>query len=95
MLDTVPPLIRVPGIIENANLQRSSRIAVLVQDNYKKIRNFRATLDGKWLLFTNDKARAFIYHFDEHCPAGRHELKIYAEDEAGNASSFTLHFGLR
>jgi hypothetical protein len=92
VLDTIPPTIRVPGIIENANLHRSSRIAVLVQDNYKKIKNFRATLDGNWLLFSNDKARAFIYHFDEHCPAGKHELKIYAEDEAGNAGSLTLHF---
>jgi Peptidase family M23 len=92
VLDTVPPVIRIPGTVENANLQRSSRIAVLVTDNYKKIRNFRATLDGKWLLFTNDKAKAFIYHFDEHCPPGRHELKIYAEDEAGNASGTVLHF---
>jgi len=92
VLDTVPPSIRVPGVVENANLHRSSRIAVLVQDNYKKIKNFRATLDGNWLLFSNDKARAYIYHFDEHCPAGRHELKIYVEDEAGNANSFVLHF---
>jgi len=92
VLDTVPPIIRIPGTVENANLQRSSRIAVVVTDNYEKIKNFRATLDGKWLLFSNDKAKAFIYHFDEHCPPGRHELKIYAEDEAGNASGVTLHF---
>ncbi len=92
VLDTLAPLIRVPGIVENANLRRSSRIVVVVQDNYKKIKNFRALLDGKWLLFTNDKARAFIYHFDEHCRPGKHELKIYAEDEAGNGSSVLLHF---
>jgi hypothetical protein len=92
VLDTLSPLIRIPGIVENANLRRSTRIVVLVQDNYKKIKNFRAELDGKWLLFTNDKARAFIYHFDEHCGPGRHELKIYAEDEAGNAAGTSLHF---
>ena len=92
VLDTLAPVIRVPGIVENANLRRSSRIAVIVQDNYKKVKNFRATLDGKWLLFSNDKARAFLYHFDEHCRPGRHELKIYAEDEAGNGSSVLLHF---
>jgi len=63
-----------------------------VEDNFKKIRSFRATLDGNWLLFTNDKARAFIYHFDEHCKPGKHELKIYAEDEAGNSSVQVLHF---
>jgi murein DD-endopeptidase MepM/ murein hydrolase activator NlpD len=92
VLDTEPPLIRVPGVIENANLQRSSRMVVFVEDNYRKIRNFRATLDGKWLMFTNDKARAFIYHFDEHCKQGKHELIIYAEDEAGNPASQVIHF---
>ena len=92
VLDTVPPTIRIPGIAENANLRRSQRLSVLVRDNYHKIKNFRATLDGKWLLFSNDKARAYIYNFDEHCSPGKHELKIYAEDEAGNTSSHTLHF---
>jgi murein DD-endopeptidase MepM/ murein hydrolase activator NlpD len=92
VMDTIPPVISVPGIAENANLSKSSRIAVLVQDNYKKIKNFRGTLDGKWVLFSNDKAKAFIYHFDEHCQRGKHEMKIYVEDEAGNASIFLLHF---
>jgi len=92
VLDTVSPIIRFPGIVENANLHRSSRIAVLVTDNYKSVRNFKATLDGKWLLFSNDKARAFIYNFDEHCAPGKHVLNIYAEDEAGNASAAVLHF---
>ncbi len=92
VLDTIPPEIHVPGVSENANLQRSNRIAVLVEDNYKKIKNFKGSLDGRWLLFSNDKAKAFIYHFDEHCPPGKHELKIYAEDEAGNESTMILHF---
>jgi hypothetical protein len=92
ILDTIPPVISVRGIVENANLQRSDRIAVLVEDNNKKVKNFRGTLDGKWLMFTNDKARAFIYHFDEYCKPGKHELKIYAEDEAGNSTTKVLHF---
>jgi hypothetical protein len=92
ILDTIPPVVRIPGMVENANLQRSSRIVVLVDDNNKKIKNFRATLDGNWLLFSNDKAKAFIYHFDDHCKSGRHELKIYVEDEAGNASGAVMHF---
>ncbi|HLA59278.1 MAG TPA: M23 family metallopeptidase [Puia sp.] len=92
ILDTLPPVIRIPGVVENANLRRSSRIAVVVTDNYKKIKSFRATLDGNWLLFTNDKARAFIYHFDEHCKPGKHELKIFTEDEAGNSASSVIHF---
>ena len=92
VVDTIPPSIRIPGIVEHANLKRSSRIAVLVQDNYKQVKNFRATLDGKWLLFTNDKSKAYIYHFDEHCKPGKHELKLRVEDEAGNRADMVLHF---
>jgi hypothetical protein len=91
-LDTIPPVIRIPGVVENANLKRSSRIAIIVTDNYKKIKSFRAALDGNWLLFTNDKAKAFIYQFDEHCKPGKHELKIQTEDEAGNAAATVIHF---
>jgi len=91
-IDTIPPVIRIPGIVENANLKRSSRIAIIVTDNYRKLRSFRATLDGNWLLFTNDKAKAFIYHFDEHCKPGKHELKIQTQDEAGNAAVKVIHF---
>ena len=92
VLDTIPPLINLPGMVENGRMQRSSKIVVLIEDNFDKIKNFRAMLDGKWLLFTNDKARAFIYHLDERCSLGKHELKIYAEDEAGNSALKVLHF---
>ena len=40
VLDTLPPVIRIPGVVENANLRRSSRIVVVVTDNYKKIKSF-------------------------------------------------------
>jgi murein DD-endopeptidase MepM/ murein hydrolase activator NlpD len=90
--DTEPPSISIPGIAENANLQKSSHIAVRVHDNFEQIKSFRATLDGNWLLFSNDKAKAFIYHFDAHCSRGKHELKITATDEAGNVGEKVLHF---
>ena len=56
------------------------------------VKNVRAELDGKWLRFTNDKYRAFIYQFDEKCLGGPHELKISAEDEAGNKTSDVVQF---
>ncbi len=92
VMDSLPPQISFPGIVDNANLQGSPRLVVLVRDNYRKIKNFRATLDGHWLLFSNDKEKAFVYHFDEHCAPGRHELRISAEDEAGNRAERILNF---
>lgn len=89
--DQEPPVIRA-GFADGANLSKAGRIAITVSDNNDDISNFRAELDGKWLCFTNDKGRAFIYIFDEKCPPGTHELKISAEDLAGNKTEKIFHF---
>ncbi|MEP7228956.1 MAG: peptidoglycan DD-metalloendopeptidase family protein [Ginsengibacter sp.] len=89
--DSTPPLI-VGGFADNANLSKSTRIVFVPKDDNDEIKNFKAELDGNWLMFTNDKGRSFIYHFDEMCSRGNHELTISAQDEAGNTSQKTLHF---
>lgn len=83
LIDNDPPEI-VIGFAEGANLSKATRIVFTIKDNLDKFKNVRAELDGKWLRFTNDKGRNFIYRFDEKCMSGNHELKITAEDEAGN-----------
>ncbi|HEX4851632.1 MAG TPA: M23 family metallopeptidase [Puia sp.] len=89
--DNEPPVISA-GFKDGARLTNASRIAIHVRDNLGEIGRFRAELDGKWLLFSNDKERAFIYKFDEHCSRGKHQLKITARDEAGNSASKTFTF---
>lgn len=90
--DTSPPAIIPVGIREGMNAAKINRIAFVIKDNTKVIENFTAYLDGKWLRFSNDKGSAFIYRFDEHCPAGEHELKISVEDCVGNSAERTYHF---
>jgi len=58
----------------------------------EEIKNVRVELDGKWLRFTNDKGKTFLYYFDEKCMAGEHALTIHAEDEAGNVIEKTYNF---
>ena len=91
VLDKEPPVILPVGNI-SGNLSRSAWIAFTVRDNLESFKNFRAELDGKWLRFTNDKGRTFIYRFDEMCPPGQHTLKITVEDEAGNSASREFQF---
>jgi murein DD-endopeptidase MepM/ murein hydrolase activator NlpD len=91
MRDTIPPGITV-SFPEGANLAKSTRITFTVRDNLPGIKNVRAELDGKWLRFTNDKGRSFIYQFDEKCLAGSHVLEVFAEDEAGNTATERLSF---
>jgi Membrane proteins related to metalloendopeptidases len=92
VVDTTAPEIVPIGFTDGADLSRATRIAFTVQDNLASIKNVRAELDGKWLRFTNDKGKTFIYHFDEMCLAGSHKLTISAEDEAGNTTVKTYNF---
>lgn len=91
LADDVPPVI-AGGFHENANLSKAFSIYFIPKDNNEVIKNFRAELDGNWLMFTNDKGHMFIYKFDEHCPRGKHELKISVQDEAGNTTEKIYHF---
>lgn len=92
VVDTDPPVIEPIGFSDGADVSKASHIAFMVKDNLLDFKNVRAELDGKWLRFTNDKEKAFIYYFDEKCPSGSHQLKISAEDEAGNVTVKTYNF---
>jgi hypothetical protein len=82
-IDKEPPTINTPV----TNLSKASRIVFTPRDNFNTIKSFRAELDGKWLRFSNDKGKSWIYTFDEHFPKGPHELKVIVEDEAGNTTT--------
>ena len=94
--DTAPPQINEPdsyrvGKGDTINLSAVSRILFTTTDNFA-VEKFRAELNGQWLRFTNDKSRNWIYSFDERCPYGVHELKVTAEDIAGNTATKSWWF---
>jgi hypothetical protein len=90
--DSIPPVITPIGPLEGEDLSHAARIAFTARDNLGTVRRFRAELDGQWICFTNDKALAYIYKFDRHCPPGPHTLKVTIEDVAGNRSEKEYHF---
>ena len=92
LADEEPPVIVPIGFTDGANLSKALRIVFVIKDNLESFKNFRAELDGKWLRFTNDKGKSFIYIFDEKCGAGSHTLKVSVEDEAGNVAVKTFTF---
>ena len=92
LVDEIPPVIIPIGFTDGSNLGKATRIAFTITDNLTKFKNVRTELDGKWLRFTNDKGKTFSYRFDEKCLAGQHELKISAEDEAGNRTVKSFRF---
>lgn len=92
VLDETAPEIVLIGFKNGQDMRKATRLMFTVKDNMESIKMVRAELDGKWLCFTNDKGRNFIYRFDEKCPPGQHRLKITAEDEAGNVETQEYSF---
>ncbi|CAN5710779.1 M23 family metallopeptidase [soil metagenome] len=90
--DTIPPVITPIGFREGMNVAKLNRLAFVIKDNTEELENFRAELDGKWLRFSNDKGRTFIYKFDEQLDRGPHELTISVADCVGNVIKKTYHF---
>ena len=86
VIDEAAPEIIPVGISEGANLSKAVKISFIIKDNLDYFTGFRGELDGKWLRFTNDKGKSFVYKFDEHCPPGNHTLKISVQDQAGNVT---------
>lgn len=84
--DNLPPQL-LPPVKEKDTMDFSPLTKILLRpiDNFG-IKSFRAELDGKWLMFTNDKARDFVYLFDEQCSFGIHQLKVRVEDLVGNVT---------
>ncbi len=82
--DQTAPTITPVGFRDGINAAKLNRIVFVIRDETDELQNFVAELDGKWLRFSNDKGKTFVYKFDEHCPPGEHELKISVEDCAGN-----------
>ncbi len=92
LLDETPPEIIAVGFANGVHLNKAKKMVFIVKDNLGSFKNFRALLDGKWLRFTNDKGKSFIYIFDEKCTKGEHSLNISVEDEAGNITTKVFKF---
>jgi len=92
MIDTIPPAIRPIGFKDGMHTAKLKQLVFAVKDNTEEIKSFTATLNGKWLRFSNDKGSRFIYMFDEMCPPGDHELKIIVEDQVGNTTEKNYRF---
>ena len=90
--DETPPVVSSPGFYSGMNASKLRRILFSITDNSEDLKSFSAMLDGEWLRFSNDKGRNYIYDFDEHCPAGKHELVITAIDLAGNVTEKQFTF---
>ena len=88
--DVQPPVIK-PLQKPNAILTKSKRISFTATDAITSVKQFRATLNGKWLCF-EQRGDVFFYIFDEHCPKGKSTIVVTATDENGNTQTLNYTF---
>ncbi len=92
LYDNVAPTITPVGIKEDANLSKAAGFSFMIKDENEELKNFSATIDGKWIVCSNDKGVTFKHKFDEQTTPGNHQLKIYVEDAAGNSTEKIYNF---
>ena len=83
--DLSPPLISA-NVFNGKFINSNTRIVLDISDNNRIIKDFRATLDGKWIMFLPSGNR-FSYFPDQQLPPGEHKLSVVVYDEAGNMAS--------
>lgn len=89
-VDTVAPKVTPLGVKPGAVLSKAAKISFAMSDA-SGIKNYRAELDGKWLMFSR-RGNVLTYTFDEHCQPGAHILVLKVTDIAGNEGSYRLSF---
>lgn len=91
LMDTTAPRITLYGWLNGGNVSKRTSIAIVTRDNLGDVKNANGYVDGKWILFSK-KDDLLVHTFDGRITAGKHELKVIAEDEAGNISEKIFTF---
>ncbi len=92
--DTTPPNIELLNPQIDNNYSENSKISLKITDNLSGIKNYKATIDKKNIIFEYDKKNNKIsYFFDNHIQYKiNHKLEIEVTDKKNNKSVFKLTF---
>lgn len=81
-----------PTVTPIFTVGQGKRLGFSVLDNTKEIESFNAFLDGKWILFTNDKGKNFYHTLRANLASGEHFLKLAITDLSGNITEKIYRF---
>ena len=91
--DTIPPIIKPQNIYNGKNMKENTVISFKIFDDFSGINNYRAEVDGKWILMEYDpKNSKLVYYFDEKIEKGKHSLTLHVTDKLNNASVYKAEF---
>ena len=93
-VDIENPKIKLLNIQDGQWLSKYRYLKVKIDDEISGIKNYRATVNGKWILMEYDaKKKTLVYDFnDNKITDTKNNLKIIVTDNVGNSSTFEAIF---
>ena len=94
LTDTIKPSIKLLYFKENQWITKLKKLSVKINDIGSGIKNYRATLDGEWILMEyNHKKNIVTYNFsDKKLVGSKHIFKIVVSDNVGNTKELSTTF---
>ncbi|MDG5491411.1 M23 family metallopeptidase [Psychroserpens sp. SPM9] len=92
--DTVSPTITPVNFQDGKWLSKLNHLKVKIDDDLSGISNYRATINGQWILMEYDyKKDTLTYDFDDAVISDtENNLKIIVTDNVGNSTTFEATF---
>ncbi|MEZ4739719.1 MAG: hypothetical protein R2818_10315 [Flavobacteriales bacterium] len=92
MVDTIAPVIE--NVDLRADMTGRSNFTLKVTDDLSGIDNWKATIDGAWVLMEYEpKNNSLTHTFDEHTKApGKKAFKLEVTDDRRNTARYELTF---
>ncbi|MBT8393593.1 MAG: M23 family metallopeptidase [Bacteroidia bacterium] len=92
--DTEKPKIKPVNFDDGKWLSKFRYLKVKLSDDLSGIRNYRATVNGKWILMEyNPKKQILTYDFNDNVVTDtKNNLKIIVTDYVGNSATFEATF---
>ena len=92
--DSIGPTIKPLNFQDGKWISKAEYIKIKIDDDLSGISNYRATINGKWILMEYDyKKDTLTYYFDDHEISNtENNLKVIVIDNIGNSSTFEATF---
>ncbi|MHB0756094.1 M23 family metallopeptidase [Polaribacter sp. M15] len=92
--DTKKPKIRLLYFKDKQSLESSKTLKVRISDIGSGIKDWRATIDGEWILMQyNHKKGILTYNFsDKKLVGNKHIFKLVVSDNVGNTNTISATF---
>ncbi len=93
-IDTIQPSITPVNFKKGQWLSNYRYLKLKIDDEGSGISNYRATVNGKWILMEYDyKRKTLVHDFNDGCiTATKNNLKVIVTDNVGNNSTFETVF---